>query len=37
MGFNPFRAQDKTTLDVILVVVTILIALGLVAWAAFSG
>ncbi len=37
MGFNPFRSQRKTTLDFALVIGTLLIAVALVAWAAFSG
>jgi hypothetical protein len=32
MGFNPFREQDKSTLDVLLVVVFVLIIAALVTW-----
>lgn len=37
MGFNPFREQRKTAFDVVMVVLAIGTALGLVAWAIFSG
>lgn len=37
MGFNPFREQDKTVFDVVVVVLTLAVALALVAWAIFSG
>jgi hypothetical protein len=37
VGFNPFRQQDRSAFDIVLVAATILVALALVAWAAFSG
>ena len=37
MGFNPFRQQEKTTVDVIVVIVFALITFAFVAWAIFSG
>ena len=36
VGFNPFRSQDKTRTDVIVVVVFVLITVGTVVWA-FQG
>ena len=32
MGFNPFREQKKTTIDVLLVVLFVVITGALVAW-----
>lgn len=32
MGFNPFREQRRTTVDIVLVVVFLLITAALVAW-----
>jgi hypothetical protein len=32
MGFNPFREQRRTTVDVVLVVVFLVITAALVAW-----
>lgn len=32
MGFNPFREQKKTAIDVFLVVLFVLITAALVAW-----
>ena len=37
IGFNPFRQQEKTTVDVIVVVLFALITFAFVAWAIFSG
>ncbi len=37
MGFNPFRQQDRNAFDIAMVVVTLLVVAGLVAWAALSG
>ncbi len=37
MGFNPFRQQDKTAADVVVVVLFALITFAFVAWAIFSG
>jgi hypothetical protein len=37
MGFNPFRAQRKTAVDVALVIGTVLITVALVLWAVLSG
>ena len=36
MGLNPFRPQDKTTADVILVVSFALLTTGVVLWAFFG-
>lgn len=36
MGFNPFRPQDKTRLDVYIVVAFALITLGFVLWGFFG-
>jgi len=33
MGFNPFRAQRRSAVDIAMVVGTILVALVLVLWA----
>lgn len=32
MGFNPFRDQDKSALDIALVVGFVLLTLAFVAW-----
>ena len=37
MGFNPFREQERNTADILMVVITVLVVVGLVAWAALSG
>jgi hypothetical protein len=37
MGFNPFRTQQKTAVDVLLVVGTLLIVVVLLLWATLSG
>jgi hypothetical protein len=37
VGFNPFREQEKTALDVAMVVVAVLATLAVIAWALFSG
>ena len=36
MGFNPFRSQRKDLVDVAMVVITILVAVALVLWAALG-
>jgi hypothetical protein len=36
MGFNPFRAQRRGIVDVAMVVITILVAVALVLWAALA-
>ncbi len=33
MGFNPFRPQTKTTLDIAMVVVALLATAAVVIWA----
>jgi hypothetical protein len=33
VGFNPFRRQRSTTIDVVIVIVFVLITLAAVAWA----
>jgi hypothetical protein len=37
MGFNPFREQDRSVVDIIMVVAAIGSAIALVLWAIFSG
>ena len=37
MGFNPFREQNRSVVDIVMVVFAIGAALALVAWAIFSG
>lgn len=37
MGFNPFRRQRTTFVDVAMVAGTILVAVALVLWAALSA
>jgi hypothetical protein len=37
VGFNPFREQDTSIVDIIMVILAIGAAIGLVAWAIFSG
>lgn len=37
VGFNPFREHEKTTLDIVLVVVALLAIVAVIAWAVFSG
>lgn len=37
MGFNPFRPQTRTALDVAMVVVALVATAAVVAWAVFSG
>jgi hypothetical protein len=33
MGFNPFRDHERSTLDIVLVVVFLVITAAVVAWA----
>jgi hypothetical protein len=37
VGFNPFQQHDRDLVDIAMVVVTVLVVLGLVAWAVLSG
>jgi hypothetical protein len=37
VGFNPFREQDKSALDIAMVVFAVLAILAVLAWAIFSG
>jgi len=37
VGFNPFREQDKTALDIAMVVIAVLATVAVIAWAMFSG
>ena len=37
MGFNPFREQDKSALDIIMVVFAIVAMLAVISWAIFAG
>ncbi len=36
MGFNPFRPQSKSALDVAMVVGALAVTLGVVLWALFG-
>jgi hypothetical protein len=33
MGFNPFRDQERTTFDIVLVIVFVIITAAVVGWA----
>lgn len=35
MGFNPFREHQKSTLDVVLVVLGILATVAVIVWAVY--
>jgi hypothetical protein len=35
VGFNPFRKQERTTADVVMVVLAVVVTLALVTWAFF--
>jgi len=37
VGFNPFRDHEKSALDIVLVVATVLVTIAVIAWAVFSG
>lgn len=37
MGFNPFREEEHSILDVVLVVVAVSVTAALVAWAFLGG
>jgi hypothetical protein len=36
MGFNPFRDQKRSTADIVLVVVFVVLTLAVVAWGFFG-
>jgi hypothetical protein len=36
MGFNPFRPQDNSVLDIVMVIFAVGAALALIAWALLS-
>jgi hypothetical protein len=36
VGLNPFRAQEKRTADVVIVVVALVVVAALVLWAVFG-
>jgi hypothetical protein len=36
MGLNPFRDQDRTALDVVIVVLFLIITVVVVGWALFG-
>jgi hypothetical protein len=36
VGFNPFRQQDKTTLDVVIVAIFLCVIIGFVLWASLG-
>jgi hypothetical protein len=37
MGFNPFREQNRSAVDIVMVVLAVGSAIALVLWAIFSG
>jgi hypothetical protein len=37
VGFNPFRDHEKTTLDIVMVVLAILATLAVVGWALLAN
>jgi Tfp pilus assembly protein FimT len=37
VGFNPFREHDKSTLDIMLVVIALLAIVAVISWAIFGG
>ena len=37
MGFNPFRDHEKSTADIVAVVVAFVAIFAVLAWAIFSG
>jgi hypothetical protein len=37
MGFNPFREQDRSAVDIVMVILAVGSAIALVLWAIFSG
>lgn len=37
MGFNPFREQETSVFDIVMVVLAIGVTIALVLWAIFSG
>jgi hypothetical protein len=37
MGFNPFRRHRRSTLDVVIMIGTLLVAAALVVWAVSGG
>jgi hypothetical protein len=36
MGFNPFREQDRSALDIALVVIALLATIGVIVWAVWA-
>lgn len=36
MGFNPFRSHDRTTADMVMLVLAVAATLAVIAWAIFS-
>jgi hypothetical protein len=37
MGFNPFREQNRSAVDIVMVILAVGSAIALVLWAIFSG
>jgi hypothetical protein len=37
VGFNPFRDHERTTLDIVMVVLALLATLAVIGWALFSN
>jgi hypothetical protein len=37
VGFNPFRDHERTTLDIVMVVLALLATLAVIGWALFSS
>jgi hypothetical protein len=37
VGFNPFREQHKSAVDIVVMVVALAAALAVIVWAVFGG
>ena len=37
MGFNPFRPQRKTTVDLVMVAAALVVTIAVVLWAILAG
>jgi hypothetical protein len=37
VGFNPFRKQEKTALDIFMMVFAVVATLGAIVWAVSAG
>jgi hypothetical protein len=36
VGFNPFREQERSVVDIVMVVVAVAMTLAVIAWALFG-